>query len=41
MTEKEQAHATRVNQLQCWQHMRNIFLNNMSAEQTKHVEAVS
>ena len=39
MGEKEQAHATRVHQLECWQHMRNIFLNAMSSAQAAHVEA--
>ena len=37
MTEQEQAHATRVHQLECWQHMRNIFLNAMSSEMSAHV----
>eukprot|EP00966_Prymnesium_polylepis_P200830 4653551-Prymnesium_polylepis.3 len=37
MSEAERAHATRVHKLNCWQHMRNIFLNNMSKAQAKHV----
>ena len=37
MTEAEQAHATRTHKLNCWNHMRNIFLNNMSSEMSKLV----
>ena len=37
MTEGEQVHATRTHKLNCWNHMRNIFLNNMSSEMEKHV----
>ena len=37
MSEAERVHATRVHKLNCWQHMRNIFLNNMSKAQAKHV----
>ena len=37
MSEKEKAHATRTHKLNCWQHMRNIFLNNMSKAQGRHV----
>ena len=37
LTEAEQKHATRVHRLDCWQHMRNIFLNEMSKAQAAHV----
>ena len=37
MTEQERAAATRVHKLDCWQHMRNIFLKEQSAAQTRHV----
>lgn len=37
MSEAERKHETRVHKLQCWQHMRNIFLKHMSAAQAKHV----
>ena len=37
LSEAEQAHATRVHKLDCWQHMRNIFLKEMSAAQAAHV----
>ena len=33
----EQAHAIRVHKLNCWQHMRNIFLNAGSSAQAAHV----
>lgn len=36
MGEAEQKHATRVHRLECWQHMRNIFLKHMSSAQAKH-----
>ena len=42
MSEAEQAHATRVHKLDCWQHMRlmrNIFLKEMSSEQAAYVAA--
>ena len=39
MTEAERAHATRTHKLNCWNHMRNIFLNNMSSEMSKHAAA--
>eukprot|EP00966_Prymnesium_polylepis_P244857 5663845-Prymnesium_polylepis.1 len=37
MSDAQRRHATRVNKLDCWQHMRNIFLNAMSAAQAAHV----
>ena len=37
MTEAEQKHATRVHKLDCFQHLRNIFLNEMSKAQAAHV----
>ena len=37
LTEVEQQQMTRVHELDCWQHLRNIFLKEMSAAQTKHV----
>ena len=37
MSEAERTHSTRVHKLNCWNHMRNIFLNNMSSEMAKHV----
>ena len=37
LTEKEQQEATRVHELDCYQHLRNIFLKEMSAAQAKHV----
>mgnify|MGYP007078093354 CR=1 FL=1 len=37
MSEADRVHACRVHKLCCWQHMRNIFLNNMSSAQEKHV----
>jgi hypothetical protein len=37
MSEEEQTQATRVHELNCWQHMRNIFLKEMSSAQAKHV----
>ena len=33
MSEAEQAHAARVHKLNCWNHLRNIFLNPMSKAQ--------
>ena len=37
LSEDEQTHITRVHKLDCWQHMRNIFLNEMSTIQSKLV----
>ena len=37
LTEEEQKQATRVHELDCWQHLRNIFLKEMSSAQAKHV----
>lgn len=37
MSDAQRRHATRVHKLDCWQHMRNIFLNAMSAAQAAHV----
>ena len=37
MSEAERDAAMRVHRLDCWQHMRNIFLKHMSAAQAKHV----
>ena len=37
LSEEEQAEVTRVHKLDCHQHMRNIFLKEMSAAQAKHV----
>ena len=37
MSEQEQQEATRVNKLDCYQHLRNIFLKEMSSAQSKHV----
>ena len=33
LSEREQAHQTRVHKLNCWQHLRNIFLKEMSSAQ--------
>ena len=37
MSEAEQKDATRVHKLDCYQHLRNIFLKEMSSAQAKHV----
>ena len=37
LTEEEQSQVTRVHELDCWQHLRNIFLKEMSSSQAKHV----
>ena len=37
MSEQQQQQATRVHQLDCYQHLRNIFLKEMSSAQQKHV----
>ena len=37
MDEKQKAHATRVYKLNCWNHLRNIFLKPMSKAQADHV----
>ena len=37
LSEAEQVTATRVHKLDCYQHLRNIFLKEMSAAQAKHV----
>ena len=37
LSEEEQVFATRVHKLDCWQHMRNIFLREMSSTQSKLV----
>jgi hypothetical protein len=37
LSEAEKKHATRVHKLDCWQHLRNIFLNEMSKAQAAHV----
>ena len=37
MTDEEQSTATRVHKLDCYQHLRNIFLREMSSAQSKHV----
>ena len=37
LTEAQQKHVTRVHKLDCFQHLRNIFLNEMSKAQTAHV----
>ena len=37
LSEQEQVTATRVHKLDCYQHLRNIFLKEMSAAQAKHV----
>lgn len=39
MTECEREHAVRTHDVDCWQHLRNIFLAEMSRAQAKHVEA--
>ena len=39
MSETEKEEAIRVHKLDCWQHMRNIFLSEMSSAQAKHVAA--
>ena len=37
LSEEEQKQMARVHKLDCWQHMRNIFLKEMSKEQSKRV----
>ena len=37
LTEAEKSEMTRVHELDCWQHLRNIFLKEMSSAQAKHV----
>ena len=39
LTEEEQKDATRVHELDCYQHLRNIFLKEMSSAQAVHVAA--
>lgn len=39
MSEDERTAATRTHKVDCWQHLRNIFLAEMSAAQAKHVQA--
>lgn len=39
MSEEERNDATRTHQIDCWGHMRNIFLEHMSAELAAHVKA--
>ena len=37
MTTEEQLAATRVHMLDCWNHLRNIFLKEQSSAMAKHV----
>ena len=37
LSEQEQLDVTRVHKLDCWQHLRNIFLKEMSTAQSRHV----
>ena len=39
LSNDERAEKLRVHQLDCWQHLRNIMLSEMSAAQTRHVKA--
>ena len=39
MSEEEKEFSTRTHQHDCWQHLRNIFLAEMSSAQAKHMQA--